>query len=165
MFLRIFLIHGMTASKSLTVKKHQIVIDAQAFGEGQEHHTLQPGLESIRDRLRRLDIRKDIFKGRHKPIITADTGFANEANMTYLHQNKVDAHIPDNQFRSRDPKFDRQKAKYGKRHQMLEQDRKRQVIPVSAFEFNPITMICVCPAGNRFSLHRLGELDVGKPKA
>ena len=71
-------------------KKHQIVIDAQAFGEGQEHHTLQPVMESTRDRLRRLDIRKDIFKGRYKPVITADTGFANEANMTYLHQNKVD---------------------------------------------------------------------------
>jgi len=29
--------------------KHQIIIDAQAFGEGQEHHTLQPVLETIKD--------------------------------------------------------------------------------------------------------------------
>ena len=28
-------------------KKHQIIIDAQAFGEGQEHHTLKPVLETV----------------------------------------------------------------------------------------------------------------------
>src|SRR5690606_2382875 len=31
-------------------KKHQIIVDAQAFGEGQEHHTLQPILTSTKDR-------------------------------------------------------------------------------------------------------------------
>ena len=31
-------------------KKHQIIIDAQAFGEGQEHHTLQPVLETVEAR-------------------------------------------------------------------------------------------------------------------
>ena len=30
--------------------------------------------------------------------VTADTGFANEANMQYLHENEIDAYIPDNQF-------------------------------------------------------------------
>ena len=29
-------------------KKYQIVIDAQAFGEGQEQHTLRPVLEKVR---------------------------------------------------------------------------------------------------------------------
>ncbi|MCK4866011.1 MAG: hypothetical protein KAT06_11390 [Gammaproteobacteria bacterium] len=28
-------------------KKHQIIIDAQVFGSGQEQHTLQPVLEAI----------------------------------------------------------------------------------------------------------------------
>ena len=39
-------------------KKHQIIIDAQAFGEGQEHHTLQPVLEIIKDRYQRLGFTK-----------------------------------------------------------------------------------------------------------
>jgi hypothetical protein len=30
-------------------KKHQIIIDAQAFGSGQEQHTLQPILETIKE--------------------------------------------------------------------------------------------------------------------
>ena len=52
-------------------RKHQVIVDGQAFGEGQEHHTLQPVLEATRNRLNHLGIRKDIFKGRYKPIITA----------------------------------------------------------------------------------------------
>ena len=138
-------------------KKHQIIVDAQAFGEGQEHHTLQPILTTLQDRFTRLGIRKNLFKGRYKPIITADTGFANEANMQYLHQNRINAYIPDNQFRSRDPKFQQQKVKYGKRHQ---QDKitKKDIIPASDFGFDEQTMTCVCPAGHQLS-HRSTRTD------
>mgnify|MGYP003633905041 FL=1 len=65
-------------------RKHQIIIDAQAFGEGQEHHTLKPVLENIRDRYQRLGIRKDVYSGRYKVTVTADTGIANEQNMQNL---------------------------------------------------------------------------------
>jgi len=88
-------------------KKHQVIIDAQAFGEGQEHHTLQPVLETIKDRYNRLGFSENIY--RDDIIVTADTGFANEANNQYLHENNINAYIPDNKFRSRDPKFDHQK--------------------------------------------------------
>lgn len=131
-------------------KKHQIIVDAQAFGEGQEHHTLQPITEAIKDRYQRLGIRKNIFKGRYKPIITADTGFANEANMRYLHDNKVNAYIPDNQFRSRDPKFKQQKTKYGKRHQNKAK-KTPKVFPASAFEYDRKNDACLCPAGHRLT--------------
>lgn len=95
-------------------KKHQIVIDAQAFGEGQEHHTLAPVLESIETRLKRLGISEDIYAT--GTVVTADTGFANETNMKYLHEHKINAYVPDNRFRSRDPKFSNQKAKIGRAH-------------------------------------------------
>lgn len=146
-------------------KKHQIIIDAQAFGEGQEHHTLQPVLETVKSRLNKLGIRKNIFKGRYKPVITADTGFANEANMEYLHSNKVDAYIPDNQFRSRDPKFQDQKTKYGKRHQSKPEGQKRRVIPASEFDFDPVNLICICPAGNKISFRGERPDENGNPKA
>ena len=42
-------------------KKHQIIINAQAIGEGQEHHVLQPVLEAIKDRYARLGLSKDIY--------------------------------------------------------------------------------------------------------
>lgn len=131
--------------------KHQVIIDAQAFGEGQEHHTLQPVLESVRQRYRRLKIRKDLYKGRRKPIITADTGFANEANMGYLRHNKINAYIPDNQFRSRDPRFVGHKDKYGKKPAVTGKPggggKKKGVIPSIEFRFDPKALVCVCPQG------------------
>ncbi|WP_205313756.1 transposase, partial [Rheinheimera maricola] len=121
-------------------KKHQIIVDAQVFGEGQEHHTLQPVLGSIQSRFQRLAISEDILKA--QTIITADTGFANESNMQYLHDNNINAYIPDNQFRSRDPKFNEQKQKYGKRHQ-AGKTRKKTVFSASEFSFNPVNKTCI----------------------
>ncbi|GAA6169763.1 transposase [Sessilibacter corallicola] len=45
---KLYAIDGCKMS-SLRSKKHQIIVDAQAFGEGQEHHTLQPMIESIKN--------------------------------------------------------------------------------------------------------------------
>ncbi len=125
-------------------KKHQVIIDAQAFGEGQEHHVLQPVLETIKDRYRRLGFSENIY---HDDIIvTADTGFANEANNQYLHENNINAYIPDNKFRSRDPKFAHQKTKYGKRSD-YKKTKSVSVIPASDFDFDPTSKSCTCPCG------------------
>ena len=144
-------------------KKHQIVIDAQAFGEGQEHHTLQPVLETIQERYKRLGISKSLYK--EGIVVTADTGFANEANMKYLHENNINAYIPDNQFRSRDPKFAHQKEKYGKRHQIPGKPQAKQRIPASEFQFDPIKMTCICPAGNSISHRGTRDNEQGQPIA
>lgn len=125
-------------------KKHQIVVDAQAFGEGQEHHTLQPVLDTVKDRYQRLDMNSDIFAS--NIIVTADTGFANEANMEYLHIEDINGYIPDNQFRSRDPKFDKQKDKYQRPSRA--KPGSTVIIPANEFIFDPIHMNCTCPAGN-----------------
>ncbi len=82
-------------------KKHQIVVESQAFGEGQEHHTLKPVLDGIKRRYQRVGISEDILAD--PGIVAANTGSANEAYYEYL--KKINAYIPDNQFRSRDPKF------------------------------------------------------------
>ncbi|WP_028304590.1 transposase [Oceanospirillum maris] len=144
-------------------KKHQIVIDAQAFGEGQEHHTLQPVLETIQERYKRLGISKNLYK--EGIVVTADTGFANEANMKYLHEKQINAYIPDNQFRSRDPKLAHQKEKYGKRHQIPGKPKIKQLIPASEFQFDPINLTCICPTGNQISHRGTRDNDQGVPTA
>ena len=133
-------------------RKHQVIIDAQAFGEGQEHHTLQPVLETVEARFKKLGIAESIYQ--QGTVITADTGFANEANMKYLHERQINGYVPDNRFRSRDPKFQNQKDKYGKRHQKLPDTGWKKTIPASEFQFDPVTMTCICPAGK--SLHYEG---------
>ncbi len=122
-------------------KKHQIIVDAQAFGEGQEHHTLQPVLDSVRERFKRLGIKLD------DPIITADTGYACEANMKYLHENNINGYIPDNKFRQRDPKFTTQKANHTRRRSITGTSKATlNVIPASEFNFDPVNKTCICPA-------------------
>jgi len=124
-------------------KKHQIIVDAQAFGEGQEHHTLQPVLESTQARFQRLNLAEDIFE--QGTIVTADTGYANEANNRYLHGHSINAYIPDNQFRKRDPTFTKQQAKYGKRKQA--EVRPTKQFSASEFKLNKKKKTCRCPAG------------------
>ena len=51
--------------------KHQIVMDAQAFGAGQEHHVLQPVLETIQARYQTMGIRDNLYQ--QGMVVTADT--------------------------------------------------------------------------------------------
>ena len=137
-------------------KKHQIIVDAQAIGSGQEQQTLIPVIKAVEERFKRLAINDDIFgtgtdsDNDTGTILTADTGFANEENMKYCHENKINACIPDNQFRSRDPKFKDQK----KKHPRPTRSKSGKVIPVfpaSEFQFDPIEITCICPAGEPLS--------------
>ena len=135
-------------------KKHQIIIDAQAFGEGQEHHTLVPVLERIEDRYRRLGLSESIYGD--GTVVTADTGFANETNMRYLHERGINGYVPDNRFRQRDPAFARQHEKYGHRHPPA--PVKKEHFPASAFDFDPVQLTCRCPGGH-FITHRCTRTD------
>jgi transposase len=141
-------------------KKHQIIIEAQAFGEGQEHHTLQPIAQRILQRYQRLGISDNIYAT--GTVLTADTGFANEANMQYLHEHSINAYVPDNQFRSRDPKFQAHKQKYGKKPAVTgtpwREAKKAAVIPASEFHFDANTMTCICPQGEQLS-HRSTQVN------
>lgn len=141
-------------------KKHQVIVDAQAFGEGQEQHTLKPVLDAIEDRFKRLGISDDIYGA--GVIVTADTGFACEANMQHLHENTIDAYIPDNQFRSRDPRFADQKETHGQRHQ--DQRKGPEIIPAHEFTFDADNKTCICPAGKALWLRREATDRHGNPK-
>lgn len=75
--------------------------------------------------------------------------------MEYLHHNKINAYVPDNQFRSRDPKFAEQKAKYSKRQPIKKiETRYKEVIPASEFNFDAQTKTCICPVGETMWLKR-----------
>jgi len=142
-------------------KKHQVVIDAQAFGSGQEQHTLALVLDTVDERYNRLKISEGILAD--DTIITADTGFASEQNMKYLKEKEINAYIPDNQFRSRDPKFKDQKDKYGKQHQ---DDKKKPANRFKSedFDYDPINKTCICPAGHaiKFRSEIINELGHSK---
>lgn len=133
-------------------KKHQIIIDAQAFGAGQEQHTLEPVLETIKKRYQRLGFSQNIYED--NIIVTADTGFANEDNMTYLKNNNINGYIPDNQFRSRDPKFKDHKTKY--KNKTSKKSKANKKFLASEFIFDEEKLTCTCPAGEKMSFRCQG---------
>ena len=75
--------------------------------------------------------------------------------MAYLHTHGINAYIPDNRFRSRDPKFSDHKSKYAKKPAVTGRpwdDAKRAgVIPASEFVFDAAALTCKCPEGNMLS--------------
>jgi len=142
-------------------KKHQVIVDAQAFGEGQEYHTLEPVLTSVKACYQRNGICEDVFAD--GIVVTADTGYSNEDNNTFLKAEGINAYIPDRHFRSRDPKFKHQKDKHGKRHQ----DKVKGLQPVIAateFTFDPKKKACTCPAGKAMWLRSETTHGAGRTK-
>ena len=142
-------------------QKHQVIVDAQAFGASQEQHTLKPIITNIKKRFNALGITRNTIED--GVVITADTGFANDANYASLKEEGVNAYIPDNQFRQRDPKFIDQKNKHGKRHQDKVKGQKG-VIPASEFTLDAAQKSCVCPEGNSMWLHNEQTLPSGNTK-
>jgi transposase len=75
----------------------QIVLEAQAFGEGQEHGLLIPMIQGAR-----THFRTDPFAA---AAVLADAGYCSEANAKYLSHEKIDGYVADPQMRKRDARF------------------------------------------------------------
>ncbi len=140
--------------------KHQIIIDAEAIGEGQEHHALIPVLERIDERYRRLGISDHISAD--GLTVTVDTGYSNKPNLTYLHNTGIDSYVPDNQFRQRDPAFGRQKDKHSEKKPVKK--KTKQLFCATDFHLDVEHQRCVCPAGHSITLVRNDKDQHGNHK-
>jgi hypothetical protein len=130
---------------------HQVIIEAQAFGEGQEHGLLIPMMEGTQTNLSELGATLKDVK------LAADAGYSSEANLRYLFESGVDAYVADTNFRKRDPRF-----KDAERHKPTRPDEpfakpKRDL----KFQLAPDHSYAICPAGKR--LYRNGrECHIGE---
>jgi transposase len=80
--------------------KHQVVVSAEAYGQGQEHGLLEPMVENIAEAFAQ-DEQSPLWDGK----ILADSGYCNKDSLTYLEEKNIDGYVADNRFRSRDPRF------------------------------------------------------------
>nr|WP_273440640.1 IS1182 family transposase [Sedimenticola selenatireducens] len=116
----------------------QVVVHAEAFGQGQEHGLLKPVLEGIRETF--VDTASE--KQLKKTQITADSGYHNRGMLEYLEAEGIDAYLADTGFRSRDPRFkDHKSAK--ERNKRQDKERFSQ----SEFAIDRKSETCRCPAG------------------
>lgn len=99
-------------SQALVDSRNQVIVHAEAFGNGQDHHHVPPMLGGARENMESIGQSGDYFKGK---IFTADSNYHRKVNMQKCIDEEVDAYIPDRAFRVRDPRFAVQE-RYG--HQM-----------------------------------------------
>jgi len=134
--------------------KHQVIVNAEAFGAAQEHELLIPMIEGTRENLEAIGNKKDVFK---EAKLTADSGFHTEANLKEVMGQSIDAYIADTQFRKRDPRFsdvDRYKERFRKDRAEYYGKGADLYRPHRDFTMSEDKTHCICPAGKR--LYRNG---------
>lgn len=128
-------------------EKHQVIVDAQAFGDGHEAKHVEELIESVDNRMRELDPKLDVFA---TTVVTADTGFHSEASVRTLLDRKVDAYVADTHFRKRDPRFADQQDHKAKTTDKRRTSKKRKYFAASEFTQNPHGSL-YCPAGKKMN--------------
>ena len=132
--------------------KHQVIVKAEAFGEGQEHDLLKPMVEGVRKNFQDIGKEENVFKEKETKLL-ADSGYHTEKNMEMLAVEGIDAYVADNRFRKRDPRF----ADYEKYKDAARKDwakGKPKLFRTEDFTFDKDMKHCICPAGR--SLYRSG---------
>jgi transposase len=124
--------------------KHQVIVHAEAFGEGQEKRLLKPMLDGIRGNLAAVGVRGDPLK---KAVVVADNGYHSEENARLVLEQGLEAYLPDNKFRKRDPAF-----ATARRHRRAVDGKKLRYRPrpyfgPSDFVYDEQKETLVCPAG------------------
>ena len=134
-------IQGYTGA-AVVDEQAQIVIEAQAHGTGSEQELLIPLVEATRA-LRNPDT-----------SIAADAGYHSEANLKALSEAEIDAWLPDNGYRKRDPRYAdqaRHRDKPDPLYDKTSKPKQRARFRPEDFDFDGTT--CVCPAGKRLYGH------------
>ena len=124
-------------------EKHQIVVDAQAFGDGHEAKHVETIIESVDTTFRRLNRRLDIYK---EVVVTADSGFHSEVATRAVLGRGIDAYIADTHFRKRDPRFSNQQEHKAKTTDKRRTSQARKYFTAGEFHFNDEGVL-ICPAG------------------
>jgi transposase len=127
-------------------EKHQIICAAQAHGVGPEQELLIPMIEALHGQLQ------------PETLVTTDSGYCSEENLEELERRAIEALIPDNQWRQRDPRFAEQQRHRDKKdplHDKSARADKPQLFGPQDFHPAQDHSYCICPAGKR--LYRNGR--------
>jgi transposase len=115
---KMFTAHGVIQghnSQALVDAKHQGLIHAEAFGNGQDYGHVAPMLAGAKAHTQAIGLGQEYFAGK---ILSADSNYHSEENLRACAQARLDAYIPDTHFRHRDPRFATQA-----RHQPLTDEK------------------------------------------
>jgi len=147
-------IQGYNA-QALVDSKHQVILAAEAFAS-QDHENLEPMLKDAKKNLAAIDKDEGYFQGKQ---LTADSNYHSFNSLTLCRDEKIDAYIPDIQFRKRDPRFaDQERFKDGV-HGRQRPAAKPCLFTTSDFSFDPSKQVYLCPQGNELTCYARNQTN------
>jgi transposase len=122
------------------VNEEQIIVAAGAFGSGQDYDNLDPMIAKSKENMEAIGHSDDYFEGK---TFLADSNYHCESNLKSCEEEKLDAYIPDVNFRKRDQRFETQS-----RHKPKKSDR----FTVADFTYDKANDRYICPNGKELEL-------------
>jgi transposase len=126
--------------QAMVDSKKQVIIAGEAFGVGQDHYHVPPMLDGAKENMEAIGQGEDYFEGK---ILTADSLYHSPTNLKKCDEEKLDAYIPDKDFRKRDPRFERKGATKAK---------KEKGFKLQDFQYNETKDEYICPHGKILNL-------------
>jgi transposase len=117
--------------------KHQVIVEGEAFGSGQDHYHLEPVVAGAQENMEGIGKGEDYFKD---AILTADTAYHSGKNIKKCEEEGIDAYIPDKDFRKRHPGLEVKKSSVASRRRKFRSED---------FRYDEKTDEYECPAGKK----------------
>ena len=125
--------------------KHQVIVHAQAFGQGPEKDLLKPMIEAAKDNFAAIGHTEEIFK---QAMFVADTGYFTKDNLQFLDDEQINGYIPDHRFRKRDPRFNTA-SRHDKPIDKSQPTRSAKYFQPKDFKYDQALDKMICPAGKQ----------------
>jgi transposase len=147
-------IQGYNA-QALVDSKHQVILAAEAFAS-QDHENIEPMLAGAKKNVAAIGKDETYFQGKQ---LTADSNYHSFNSLTVCREEKLDAYIPDIQFRKRDPRFAEQERFQEGIHGKTRPAAKPSLFTVSDFSFDPDKQVYRCPQGKELTCHARNQTN------
>jgi transposase len=144
--------HGVVQgynAQALVDSKHQIILAAEAFAS-QDHENLKPMVDGAKKNAVAIGKDDTWFQGKQ---LTADPNYHSLNSLKVCQNEKIDAYIPDIQYRTRDPRFAEQE-RFKPRP-----DAKPALFTAADFSFDPDKQVYVCPQGKELTCHARNQVN------
>jgi transposase len=121
--------------------KHQVIVEGEAFGWGQDQNHLEPVVTGAQENMNVIGKGDDYFKD---AVLTADTAYHSGENIKRCEDEGIDAYIPDKEYRKRHPGLKVKKSSI---------DSRRRKFSSEDFTYDEAADEYECPMGKRLKLN------------
>jgi len=128
-------------AQALVDSKHQVIVEGEAFGWGQDHYHLEPVVSGAQESMEAIGKEDDYFKD---AILTADTAYHSSESIKKCEEEEIDAYIPDKDYRKRHPGLNVKKSSI---------ENRRRKFSSEDFTYDEATDEYECPMGKRLKLN------------